>query len=658
MMPRRDGFSLLREIRQTPESRTTAVILLSARAGEESRLEGLASGADDYLVKPFSARELLARVEAHVRLKRLRERAEEERQALLTREQAARQEAARTSELVETITRIAGRLAAQTDLGTLLQSFTDEATRLAGAQVGAFFHNAVDDRGPAYRVAALSGAPREAFEGLPPPRATRLFRPTFRGERIVRLDDVTESPDYGETPPHRGVPDGHLPVRSYLAVPVVSRMGEVFGAFFLGHERPRVFPERLEPIMAGIAAQLAIAVENVRLLDREQRARAAAEAASRAKDEFLAVLSHELRTPLNAVYGWAGLLQSGRLDAAATARALAAIMRNAHAQVQLIDDMLDVSRIVTGKMRLLSRPVDVTAVAEAALDAVRPAADARGLELHAALPARGVQVRGDPDRLQQVVWNLLSNAVKFTPAGGRVELAVRRVGGQLEIAVGDTGQGIAPDVLPHVFERFQQADSTPSRRHGGLGLGLALVRHLVELHGGQVAAASAGPGRGATFTVTLPLLAGPAAEAPPPPRAAAPPPAPPPAGGPSLSGVRVLVVDDDADGLELVTAILGHAGAETRSCRSMSAAMATLDAWRPDVVVSDIEMPGEDGYALVRALRARPAERGGRTPAVALTAYGRMEDRLRALSAGYSRHVAKPVDPAELLTLVASLAGR
>jgi signal transduction histidine kinase/DNA-binding response OmpR family regulator len=659
MMPGLGGFELLRAVRADAATRNLPVILLSARAGEESRVEGLEAGADDYMIKPFAARELVARVEAHLQLKALRENAEADRRALLEREQTARREAEEKTATLETINRIGQRLAVQTELTALVQSFTDEATRLAGAQFGAFFHNVTDDTGESYTLHAISGGPRAAFETFPLPRNTALFSSTFRGERIIRLDDVTRDPRFGQSAPPDGLPPGHLPVTSYLAVPVVSRTGEVVGGLFLGHEKPGMFGERLEPIMAGLAAQLAIAIDNARLLEKEQRARAAAEAASRAKDEFLAVLSHELRTPLNAVYGWARMLRAGNLHGDAVPRALDVIMRNANAQVQLIDDMLDVSRIVTGKMRLDVRPLDLTVVVDAALDVVRPAAEAKGLLLQPILDPQALRITGDPDRLQQVIWNLLINAVKFTPRGGRVQVQVHRVNTHVEIVVSDTGQGIAPDVLPHIFERFQQGDSTSTRRHTGLGLGLALVRHLVELHGGSVEAASPGEGQGATFTVRLPIAAPRERDEAPPARGrlqlAA---APLVARGPSLQGLRLLVVDDDRDGLELVTTILLGRGAEVRTAATAADGLAALQAWRPDILISDIEMPGEDGYTLIRRVRALDAGALARVPAVALTAYGRVEDRLRTLSAGYSMHIPKPVDPAELVIVVASLAGR
>ena len=431
-------------------------------------------------------------------------------------------------------------------------------------------------------------------------------------------------------------------------------------------EMPRP-PETAIQEISDVAASLASAAEELTrgeaqredLLRKERLARETAETADRAKEEFLGVLSHELRTPLNAVYGWARMLQSGQIrDDAAVARALEVIVRNSDVQVQLIDDLLDVSRVISGKMRLDVRPVDLHTVVHGALDAVRPAADAKAIRVQTVLDPRAGPVTGDPARLQQVVWNLLMNAVKFTPRGGRVQLHLQRVNSHLEIVVSDTGQGIAPEMLPHVFERFRQADSSSTRAHGGLGLGLALVKHLVELHGGTVLARSAGEGQGATFVVTLPLSiaeipAGPVPRAHPsaPSMGAAP-------GTARLDGLRVLVVDDDPEAVSLATAILGGAGAQVESCLTAAEALARLRRSRPDVLVSDIEMPGEDGYSLIRRVRALSPEDGGATPAVALTAYGRTQDRMRSLAAGYNMHVPKPVDPGELTTIIASVAGR
>jgi signal transduction histidine kinase/ActR/RegA family two-component response regulator len=392
-----------------------------------------------------------------------------------------------------------------------------------------------------------------------------------------------------------------------------------------------------------------------RQVEELRAAREAAEAGNRAKDEFLALLSHELRTPLNAVYGWARMLRTGQVSAERSQRALDAIVRNADAQVQMIDDLLDVSRVIAGKMRLDVRSVHLKAVVEDALDAVRPAAEAKGIRLQSVLDPRAGPIIGDPARLQQVVWNLLTNAVKFTGKGGRVQVHVQRINSHVEIVASDTGRGIDPDILPFIFDRFRQADSSSTRAHGGLGLGLALVKHLVELHGGTVVAQSGGAGKGATFIVKLPVAIASIVEAVPrvhptvPMRGA-------PSRGVRLNGVRVLVVDDDEDALELAAAILTAKGARVRTCPSAAAALATIHEWHPDVLVSDIEMPDEDGYSLIRKVR-RFESADAKIPAVALTAYGRIQDRMASLTAGYNMHVPKPVDPGELTTIIASLVG-
>jgi CheY-like chemotaxis protein len=374
------------------------------------------------------------------------------------------------------------------------------------------------------------------------------------------------------------------------------------------------------------------------------------------KDEFLATVSHELRTPLNAVLGWARMLNTGAVSYDQRQHALEAIERSAHLQAHLIEDLLDVSRIITGKVRLDVRPLELCVVVEAALDAVRPAAEARGVRLHKILDPLPAPVTGDGARLQQVVWNLLSNAIKFTNRGGRVEVTVRRVNSHVEIVVADTGAGISADFLPHVFERFRQADGTRARPHGGLGIGLAIVRHLVELHGGTVHAFSAGEGQGSTFTVQLPLTVArfiaddephvtirtltttlPLAV--------------------SLAGVRVLAVDDDRESRELVATILRSAGADVQSATSAAEALRVLADTAFDVLVSDIGMPQQDGHSLIQAIRSDEGT-GRRLPAVALTAHARVEDRLAALMAGFDVHVPKPVEPAELTTVIAALVRR
>ncbi|HEV2296105.1 MAG TPA: PAS domain S-box protein [Tepidisphaeraceae bacterium] len=401
--------------------------------------------------------------------------------------------------------------------------------------------------------------------------------------------------------------------------------------------------------------------ERERLLDSERGARAEAERASRMKDEFLATLSHELRTPLNAILGWSQILAGGAKDAEDLSEGLRTIERNARAQTQIIEDLLDMSRIISGKVRLDVQRIDLAPVVHGAVESIKPAAEAKGISLQAVLDPLAGPVSGDPNRLQQVMWNLLTNAVKFTPRGGRVQVVVERVNSHLEISVSDTGEGIEPEFLPHVFDRFRQADASTTRRHGGLGLGLAIVKQLVELHGGSIRASSSGPGTGATFTVSLPMTVV----------------HPEPADEPSrrhpvanvsgvintatclsLAGVRVLVVDDEPDALNLVRRLLENCEAVVTTAGSASEAMKLVQAEPPDVVVSDIGMPNEDGYAFIRKVRALGPQRGGDVPAVALTAYARSEDRMRSVLAGFHMHVAKPVEPAELITMVASLAGR
>jgi signal transduction histidine kinase len=383
--------------------------------------------------------------------------------------------------------------------------------------------------------------------------------------------------------------------------------------------------------------------------------------ADEAKDRFLATVSHELRTPLHAIVGWTNVLRTRKNDEPTFARALETIERNAKMQARLIEDLLDISRMVTGKLTLDVQPVDLAAIIEAALDSVRPAAEAKGLRLESRLDVSVGRVTGDPARLQQVVWNLLVNATKFTATGGRVEIRLQALGSDAQVTVSDTGQGIAPDFLPYAFERLRQADVTSTRAQTGLGLGLAIVRHIVELHGGTVRADSPGEGRGATFTVTLPLASdlemggepevveggrreeiGRAAEA----------------AQPGLDGLRVLVVDDERDARDFLTLVLQRAGAHVIAAGSVAEALRVLESGKVDVLLADIAMPGEDGYALIRQVRALSREQRRRIPAAAVTAYAGVGDGPRALLEGFDRHVAKPVAPDDLVLLVASLAGR
>lgn len=400
--------------------------------------------------------------------------------------------------------------------------------------------------------------------------------------------------------------------------------------------------------------------ERETLLTREQMARAEAEDANRLKDEFLATISHELRTPLNAIIGWSHLLRNERIDEATTSRAIETIERNARAQAQLVEDILDVSRVITGKLRLNIGLVDIASVINAAIDSVQLAAGSKNIQLAVILDPSARHVSGDPGRLQQVAWNLLSNAIKFTPAGGRVEVRVERDGASVKIAVSDTGVGIDLEFIPFVFDRFRQADGTSTRRNGGLGLGLAITRHLIELHGGTVQAQSQGKGCGATFTIKLPLAhgaeslknrTGEAGMFRRPAGASSAEPAP------SLAGLKVLLVDDDPDNLQILTVMLVGQRANVHTAASAAEAFKVIEWYKPDILVSDLAMPGEDGYSLIGKLRAREAGTGKSIPAIALTAYVRVDDRTRALTEGFNMFVPKPVEPIELINAIASLCG-
>ena len=392
--------------------------------------------------------------------------------------------------------------------------------------------------------------------------------------------------------------------------------------------------------------------EREKILLREKAARAEAEAANRLKDEFLSTLSHELRTPLTSIIGWTNLMRAGQVRGEVQAQALETIERNAKVQSRLIDDLLDLSRIISGKLLLETREVNLDTVVSNSIEVVRPAANAKGIQLTYECEPGGKTISGDSARLQQVAWNLLSNAVKFTPEGGSVRVRLEREGARVRFSVNDTGRGIPAEFLPHVFDRFRQADSATTRAYGGLGLGLAIVRHLAELHGGEVRAESAGEDQGSTFSVAFPLaqVAAPcscqteAAES-----------VVSPSRPARLAGVRVLVVDDEQDTRKLISTVIAQSGAEVTACASAGEALEKLKTWRPHILMSDIGMPGEDGYALIKQVRALPPERGGRTPAAALTAYARDEDRGRALAAGFQLHIAKPFNPRELLAAVSDL---
>ena len=560
----------------------------------------------------------------------------------------AREHAAVTEKLNE----VGAVVASTLDRETIVQKVTDAGTELTQAEFGAFFYNVRDpETGNAFMLYTLSGASRDAFARFPHPRATEIFAPTFHGEGVVRLDDVTQDPRYGKSAPYFGMPAGHLPVRSYLAVPVRGLAGNVLGGLFFGHSHAGVFTAQHERLATGVAAWGSVALENARLY-------ADAQEANRLKDEFLAVLSHELRTPLNAIVGYARLLRGGMLSKQKAERGVEILERNATWLTQIVEDVLDVSRIVSGKIRLDVQAVDLPLIVENAVATVQPAADAKNVRIQTVVDPNAGPVSGDPGRLQQVAWNLLSNAVKFTPKGGRVQLRVERINSHLEIIVSDTGAGIRPEFLPYVFERFRQGDSGTTRKAGGLGLGLAIVRHIVEMHGGTVTASSEGEGLGAAFTVKLPVMSVQPGAAVAPREHPKTEHRPPLTGLADLRGIRVLAVDDEPDALTLLRVALETAGAEVTTLGSPATAIAEIDRVRPHVLVIDLGMPDMDGFELISRIRESPNAAVRDVPAAALTAFARSEDRTKALQRGFEMHLAKPVDPGELAAAVAMLARR
>jgi PAS domain S-box-containing protein len=539
-------------------------------------------------------------------------------------------------------------VASDLDREKVVQAVTDTATELTTAEFGAFFYNVSNSAGESYTLYTISGVPREAFSRFPMPRNTEVFEPTFKGTAVVRSGDITKDRRYGHNPPYHGMPSGHLPVRSYLAVPVRGRSGHVIGGLFFGHSQPDRFAEIHERLAVGIAAWAAVALENARMY-------AAAQEASRLKDDFLASLSHELRTPLNAILGYARMLRTGILAPERHEKAVETIERNATSLTQIVEDVLDISRIVSGKIRLNVQPVEFPDIVRAAVDGVAPAADAKGVRLETVLDPQAAPVSGDPERLQQILWNLLSNAVKFTGRGGKVQIRLERVNSHLEFSVSDTGIGIAPEFLPHVFERFRQADAGIARERGGLGLGLSIAKQLAEMHGGTIEAASGGPGQGATFCLKMPLMiVHPRRDEPDRvhPRYSSGPGTIP---LPGLHGVHVLAVDDDKDALSLLSELLDAAGARVTTAGSAAEAMRHLDSDPPSVLVSDLGMPHVDGFQLLEQVRRHRNPVVRRLPAAALTAYARSDDRMKALQAGFQIHLAKPIDPAELVTTIAAL---
>jgi signal transduction histidine kinase/DNA-binding response OmpR family regulator len=633
-LPDVDGGEVCRRIKADPETASIPVIHLSATAiRERDRIRGFELGADNYLVEPLDPDELVANVHALLRMRRAEQTA-----------RAAAAEAERRRREAEVLTELARTINASLDLDTVLRQVAGAARDLCRSDAA---HVALRDPATGCAIVRQSvGSPcGPAHGGLVIEPGKGLGGEVLASGRPLRTDHYAEDGRFTGEDAQRAHEVGAV---AAMAVPVLMA-GSVEGLLYVLNTSARPFTAHDEAVLQRLGDHAAIAIRNGRSFAREQAARAEAEAANRAKDQFLATLSHELRTPLTALVGWVRLLKDGRLDEGLRLRALESIDRNARAQAQLVDDLLDVSRIVTGQLRLETRLVDPAAIVTAALDAVRPAAGLKRIDLEATLGASPRPIVADPDRLHQVLANLLDNALKFTPEGGRVHVGLRQAGDRVEVTVRDNGQGIGPDFLPHVFDRFRQADMTATKSHGGLGLGLAIVRHLVELHGGAVQAQSPGEGQGATFTVTLP--AGPVdTVSRPVSRSASAP--------PRLDGVRVLLVEDEADSRDLLTVVLREAGGLVTAVGSTSEALDALVRDIPDVLVSDIAMPGEDGFALIARLRTLPRERGGSVPVVALTAYAGAETRDQTRAAGFEAHVGKPVRPEDLIAAIAGLLSR
>jgi len=635
-MPDMDGFEAASLIRQRSSSQHVPIIFITAFGDDMHMARGYSLGAVDYIQAPVIPEILRSKVSVFVEL--YQKNAQVRRQTEILRRRATQlQKLAAASMAINSAVAIEQMLKTVGDsardvigchLGlALLRTEPPSATRKEQIRWASSLSNKYAN----WRDRELNIQAVASTILAQTPAATRL-----------EAAELRDHPDW-EILRHLGTPavQGGL-----LAAPLTDRGGKNVGVILLFDCSAAQFTSDDEALLMQLAQMTSIAIQNAIFAQERE--------ANRLKDEFLATLSHELRTPLNAIVGWTQLLRMEQLPEEAT-HGLDVIDRNVKAQIKLIEDLLDVSRITTGKMRLNLRNVILAPIVNAAIEAIRPAADAKGVAVSFELDPN-IRITGDPDRLQQVVWNLLSNAVKFTAGRGKVHVALDIADSQARIRVTDTGHGIDPEFLGFVFDRFRQADSTTTRSHGGLGLGLTIVRHIVELHGGSVSAQSAGLGKGAAFIVTLPMSIPALSTSSP--RAIQPPSiAPEPRQEPvaDLSGKRVLLVDDDADARELACEILQRARADVRGAGSVPEAMENLARQVPDVVVCDLAMPGEDGYSLIRQLRQLPPDRGGQTPAIALTAYAREEDRMRTRTAGFQLHLTKPVERRQLVEAIAHL---
>lgn len=670
-MPGIDGLQTAELIRGRDRSREIPIIFLTANnTGMRDLSRGYSLGAVDYILKPIDSDILRSKVAVFVDL--FRKSRQIEQQADQLREQNLELESTNLNRLRMMIN-LGQELAAERDPAKVLEHVCSSTREILGAEEAAvgLLNNSNNTLDYFFSCTSNGTPTRRSVPLALQPAIDRLIAES----RPLRLKDIDETPMASQSDPYL--------IFSFLGAPIPFPSSDRGWFYILNKLDAEEFNEADEQLAATLATQAAAAYENARLyteaerhaaelrtevavrkqaeeerghlLVREKAARMEAERANRAKDEFLAMLSHELRTPLTAILGWSHLLRENPLEGAQLTHALDTIERNAHSQSQLIDDLLDVSRIISGKFQIERSPVNLAATIEAAIDSAQPAIAAKKIDLHAE-KGIAVVVQGDANRLQQIFWNLLSNAVKFTPSGGRVGVVVTRNGSHVRVAITDTGIGIKPDFLPFIFERFRQADGSTTRSHGGLGLGLAIVRHLVELHGGKVEVHSDGKDLGATFTVSFPLaldlLAGEYVDD-------------DVEGydssfidGQALKGLRILVVDDDADSRELVGVILNGCGAEVRCAKSALEAIDAYQEWNPDVLVSDIGMPGLDGYGLIEKLRALSTKSETRLTALALTAYAAEEDRATAIAAGFHAHISKPIEPKVLVSSIASALGR
>jgi len=633
-MPGMDGFETAEFIRKRKNSEHIPIIFITAFGDEFHMARGYELGAVDYIAAPVVPEVLRSKVAVFVDLYRKTEQVK--RQAESLRRRASQLQVLASTSLAINAARSVSRM---------LQTVTETAAELIGAHQAITLF--VDPRSGRSRepTQALGVFSDKYAEWRSQPLKLDLLTNTlvYRGMAATRMTQA----EYMAHPDWQVVSQVAVPpvVNGMLACPLMGRDGTRIGIVYLTDPYGQAFTAEDEMLLVQLAQVAAVAVENALFAEERE--------ANRLKDEFLSTLSHELRTPLSAILGWTQLLRLQCTEEGEMAHALEVIERNARAQTKLIEDMLDVSRITTGKLRINLKRATLAPIITAAADVVVPAADAKNIGLHLDIPSQSIWLKADADRLQQVAWNLLTNAVKFTPAGGRVDVTVRLEGGEAVVRVSDTGRGIAPSFLPHVFDAFRQADSSSTRSHGGLGIGLTIVRHIVEMHGGRVAAESE-VGAGSTFTVTLPIesatIAGDGETV----NLAA--------GGSAgrlelmdLAGLRVLVVDDEPDARGVVRQILLRAGASVEVCASAAEGLEALTRYRPDILVSDIAMPDVDGYAFLASVRQLAVDAGGQTPAIALTAYARPEDKTRALNAQFQAHLSKPVDPYELARAIRGL---